>query len=203
MIRDRDVLPDLVYKGITFKVHTERDDDHDAPWEDGDGRGIVTDWLGSYGLREVVANDYDGHTLRLLGREEYGRARYFDMTATRSKALDEGWGLSDEDRAKLPDGYTDEQLLDAIVEKEYEHCEGWACDDWQYIGVIVSLPGTGIEASLWGIESNAGEYLTEVARELADQIIEDRETLRRLDSQIDRWREVEQQILDVREAEDR
>jgi hypothetical protein len=190
----KDRLPDLVHKGITFQVETMRAEGHGAPWEEDDGRGIVTDWL------------YypDDPNLRKLGNEgRDGNARYFDVAATRAKAKADGWGLSDEDRAKLPKRATKAQILDAIVEGEYRFLNGWCSDEWEYIGVIVSLPGTGIDASLWGIESNAGDYLQEVARELADQIIGDPETQSRLRATEARTRELLGQVQDVLAEEDR
>jgi hypothetical protein len=194
----KDRLPDLVHKGITFKVETMRDEGHEAPWEDDDGRGVVTDWL------NIDADTADAAKLRQLGHEERdGSARYFDVAATRAKAKAEGWGLSDEDRAKLPKHATKAQILDAIVEGEYRFLNGWCSNEWEYIGVIVTLPGTGIDASLWGIESNSGDYLQEVARDLADQIIGDPETQRRLRATEARTRELLGQVQDVLAEEDR
>lgn len=150
------------HKGIAFQVSTHHDDDHGPPWEDDDGRGIVTDWL------------YypDDPNLRKLGREQRdGTARYFDIAATRAKAAADGWGLNDEERAQLPPDATADQILDAVVEGEFRFLDGWCSDDWEYIGVVVTEPITGASAALWGIESCAGAYLQEVAREQADAVI--------------------------------
>ena len=55
-------------------------------------------------------------------------------------------------------------------------CDGY----WSYVGVVVTAQCpccedfTGPSASLWGIESDAGDYLEEVARELAEELDDER-----------------------------
>jgi len=61
---------------------------------------------------------------------------------------------------------------------DYERLRAWCNDEWSYVGVIVTVSHavTGIElgsASLWGIESDAGDYLEEIVRDLEPEAIED------------------------------
>ncbi len=65
----------------------------------------------------------------------------------------------------------------AAAMSDFNRLDRWARGLWEYVGVIVTLcdedgePIDGMTASLWGIESDADDYLDEVARELADEII--------------------------------
>lgn len=57
---------------------------------------------------------------------------------------------------------------------DYEYLRGWCNDEWSYCGIIVTAYRDDIElgsASLWGIESNAGEYLRDVANELLEEAL--------------------------------
>lgn len=61
--------------------------------------------------------------------------------------------------------------------RDFHRLRAWCNDDWSYVGVIVAhvcpCCGRAVEsraASLWGIESDSGDYLQEVAEELADEI---------------------------------
>lgn len=57
---------------------------------------------------------------------------------------------------------------------DYDRLRRWCADQWCYIGVVVRRAGDctccGETESLWGIESDAGEYVREVATELAEQL---------------------------------
>jgi hypothetical protein len=60
---------------------------------------------------------------------------------------------------------------------DFERLRAWCNDEWCWAGVIVTpfceCCGDYAEAraeSLWGIESDAGDYLHEVAEELAEQV---------------------------------
>ena len=57
---------------------------------------------------------------------------------------------------------------------DFERLRDWCLDRWHWCGVVVvMLDDEGDEldrASLWGIESDAGQYLDEVAAELADEL---------------------------------
>lgn len=57
---------------------------------------------------------------------------------------------------------------------DFERLRAWCADEWCYIGAVVRRAGDceccGETESLWGIESDAGEYVREVATELAEQL---------------------------------
>lgn len=56
--------------------------------------------------------------------------------------------------------------------QDYERMEGLNRGDWYFVGVVAKVFKKGIElgnASLWGIESDAGDYFNEVAKEVADE----------------------------------
>jgi len=59
---------------------------------------------------------------------------------------------------------------------DYDRLRRWCADEWCYIGVVVRRAGDceccGETESLWGIESDAGEYVREAATELAEQLAE-------------------------------
>lgn len=69
---------------------------------------------------------------------------------------------------------TARQYAAAAAMADFERLRAWCNDQWSYVGVIVTASRNGIDlgrASLWGIESDAGDYLLTVANELADDAI--------------------------------
>lgn len=57
---------------------------------------------------------------------------------------------------------------------DYERLRAWCNDDWSYVGVIVTASRNGITlsiASLWGIESDAADYIRTVTYELSNGAI--------------------------------
>lgn len=64
----------------------------------------------------------------------------------------------------------------AAARADFDRLKAWCDYDWCYVGAIVTVERKGIElarASLWGIESDAGEYFLEVGNELAEQALEE------------------------------
>jgi hypothetical protein len=57
----------------------------------------------------------------------------------------------------------------------FERLRQWGNDAWSYVGVIVARvdsEGEELESdSLWGIESDCDDYIAEVARDMADQMV--------------------------------
>lgn len=157
----------FTHRGVQFTRATERDDDGSPPWSRADGHGVVTEW---------IRPDQAPEGARELCRE-HGTARYYDWRASLEIARRDKWGLSDQDRRRLEVKYgrelTAEEVTRAAVEQDYQFLRGWCQDDWEYVGVAVTVDGTGLRASLWGIESIAESYIEEVARELADQILDE------------------------------
>lgn len=60
--------------------------------------------------------------------------------------------------------------------QDFARLKSWCDDQWNYVGIIVTASRAGIElasASLWGIESDSADYLTECANELAQEAMTD------------------------------
>ncbi|PAL23582.1 hypothetical protein [Sphingopyxis sp. GW247-27LB] len=79
--------------------------------------------------------------------------------------------LHDAHRATM----TPRQYAAAAAMADYDRLRKWCDDQWQYAGVAVQafvedLPLTGeFDHALWGIESDAGDYLTETANDYLDE----------------------------------
>lgn len=69
---------------------------------------------------------------------------------------------------------TPRQYAAAAARADYERLRRFCADQWQYIGVVVRRAGhcdcCGETDSLWGVESDSGDYIREVAQELADEM---------------------------------
>lgn len=71
---------------------------------------------------------------------------------------------------------TARQYAAAAAMSDFERLRRYCEGDWHYVGVNVTAvcdccnSPTGESASLWGIESDAGDYLDKVARELAEEL---------------------------------
>jgi hypothetical protein len=63
----------------------------------------------------------------------------------------------------------------AAAMADFERLRGWCNDEWHWCGVVVTLNtgGTEHEASLWGIESDADDYIEEVISDLMHQCLHD------------------------------
>jgi hypothetical protein len=109
-----------------------------------------------------------------------------DDSRDRPDERDEGfWPSKDPDDCGYcsPDTY-DEQHAIAVA-----RMASWENDEWEYVGVVavahVAIPiGGGSytthtfrSAGLWGIESDAGEYLEEVFEEEKDALLDQLKTL--------------------------
>ncbi len=153
--------------GRTFKVEMPYDDTPRCPWEDDCGTGIVSEW--------TSRDKGPGERLLHSDRSLY---RYYDVAETTKKAKRDGWGLSNDDKAKLAERLgrqpTRKQIIAEAVERDYDRLRRWCNDQWSYVGVVVTAiddKGEDLESdSLWGIESDSYDYLAEVAHELADEI---------------------------------
>jgi hypothetical protein len=63
----------------------------------------------------------------------------------------------------------------AAARADYDRLRRFCDGDWHYLGLIVTASRNGIElasASLWGLESDCGDYLDSVARELSGEALE-------------------------------
>jgi hypothetical protein len=161
----------LEFKGHMFKVRIEHDDSMGEPWKEHDGHGIVSDWVN----RDKRPGE------RVLNSDR-GSKRLYDFQESVKIAKRDGWGLGDEELAKLTARLgrkpTSKEVTQQAVENDYEFLRSWCNDQWHWVGVIVTMltdddeeTVTAFDASLWGIESENAEYHREVAEELADECI--------------------------------
>lgn len=159
------------HAGRTFLASLYHDDDSTPPWDREDGHGPVSDWRSkdSKAPGEVIIND------------DRGRARFYDVQAAQRIALRDGWGAPEAWRIAFAEKHgrapTAREVAAESVRMDCQRLRDWCRDEWHYCGVAVQLcddegEATGDEFmhALWGIESDAGDYLREVAAELAEQI---------------------------------
>jgi len=71
---------------------------------------------------------------------------------------------------------TAKQVAARAAEEDFNRLRRFCEGDWAYCGVVVELLGdddepTGDSESVWGIESDAGDYLDETAHECAGEIL--------------------------------
>jgi hypothetical protein len=150
----------FTHNGRSFEATVERDDSQDTPWDSEDGHGPVTGWE----TRDKRPGEL------VLASHRRGR-RFYDFQEACRIARKDGW-----DAPPYKTGTARQRAARAAM-ADFEYLRGWCNDDWCYVGVIVrplcaccGTPDDSRAESLWGIESNAGDYLKEVAFELADQI---------------------------------
>lgn len=138
--------------GFTVTARLERDDDAGAPWEREDGHGAVSEWT-----RRAKAPGE-----RVLNEDGRSR-RYYDFAGAVETAKRDGWG---------GDGATPGERAADAAEKDFARLRAWCDDEWEYVGVVLTVEREGVRltddygAALWGIESDAGDYLREVANQL-------------------------------------
>ena len=188
------------HNGNTFCVEIEPDDFQGPPWEREDGHVPVREVSRNYYGRtrkapgEMLLGDYlvydYAEACRIARRDGWGClpgelhtremvdgswiARAGDLEAHGTDANEAIRALYDAYRATFP---SDRAYAAAAAMSDFKRLDAWCRDVWCYVGVVVTLcdengdPVDGMDASLWGIESDAGDYLDEVARELAEEII--------------------------------
>jgi hypothetical protein len=146
----------FTHRGLEFRVTFPYDADHGAPWEEHDGHGVVSDWT----TRDKAPGE------RIL-IEDHGSRRYYDIQASLAIAIKDG-----RDAKPYKTG-TKRQQAARAVDADYAYLRAWCHDEWHYCGVVVTRTDTGEAQSLWGIEDSETAYLTEVAYELAEDLIDD------------------------------
>lgn len=151
----------FTHNGRTFAAKLERDDFHGAPWDEECGHGDVTGW--------ERRDKRPGEMILSGGR---GAKQFYDFAGAVKRAKAEGWNAA----PYYPPGEeTKGQRAAKAALADFKRLRDWCRGEWFYVGVIVApvCPccdevRDGGAQSLWGIESDAGEYLAEVAEELAD-----------------------------------
>lgn len=161
------------HNGNRFRVAFPHDDTMGAPWDEHDGHGPVSEWRCGSRRGHCYASKAPGE--RPLHTDN-GFTRFYDFAEAVRIAKRDRWmsnadvlALNDPNRPKLTRG----QLAARAAEEDFQRLKDWCEGRWCWIGVVVTLLDDNDKtASLWGIESDASEYLEEVAHELADEIAE-------------------------------
>ncbi len=194
----------FTYRGRSFRIRLERDDDYSAPWDEHDGHGTVSEWTTRDKMPGELVLNSDRHSKRYYDFAEACRIARRDgwgflpgqlQTAQsntgewrawcKRKAWDRGdtfetvaadineaiRGVYQKHRASM----TPRQYAAGAAMADYDRLRAWCADEWFWCGVIVEHldeegETTGLVESCWGIESDAGDYLADVAAELAYQI---------------------------------
>ena len=137
----------FTHEGLQFIVSIEYDENHGAPWDEGDGHGPVSQWTGR--------NKKPGEWVLSKNR---GLKRFYDAARVE---LAEMLGRSP----------TNGDIRAEAVRRDFEHLRRWCNDQWHYVGVCVRHvsqdAGERYGCARWGIESDSVTYIAEVAHELA------------------------------------
>lgn len=146
-------------KELTFSVKFEQDADAGAPWENADGHGPVTGWE----TRDKLPGE-------LVLNTDRNSKRFYDFAEACRIALRDGW-----DAAPLNDGSeTKRQQAAKAARADFEYLRQWCANQWEYVGVIVTLlddegEETEVTDSLWCVET-FGDYHEVQARIIADEL---------------------------------
>lgn len=145
--------------GHKFRVEFPYDDSGDAPWEREDGHGPVSEWTTRAKRPGEMVLDRDR-----------GSYRYYDFQEAVRIAKRDGW-----DAEPYGQGTNGERAHRAAM-ADFDRLHRWCNDQWSYVGAVVELldddgEPTGDKDSLWGIESDCPDYLEEVARECAGEVL--------------------------------
>ena len=144
--------------GIRIVTAIEPDDCNctSPPWDNEDGHGPVSKWT----TRSKRAGE-------LVLCRDYRSFRYYDFAAAVALARQDGWGGM---------GRTAGERAAHAAKADYDRLRRWCNGDWGYVGVVVTAYDEDDRelgsSSLSGIESDAGDYLTEVAKELTEELLE-------------------------------
>lgn len=140
------------HNGRTFRVYFPYDAEHGAPWKECDGHGPVSEWT----RRDKLPGE------RILATHR-GMLLYYDVAEAIRIAKRDGWNAE-------PYVGTRGEAAARAVEVDFHYLRRWCNDEWHYVGVVVTHPGTGKRQSIWGIESDAYDYLASTAHDLAREI---------------------------------
>lgn len=155
----QDIDDTIERDGFTLRARIKHDSDTGAPWEEHDGHGPVSDWT----RRDKLPGE-------LILCDDGRQKRFYDFAEACRIARRDGWNAKPYD---VP-GETPRQRAAKAARADYDRLRAWCDDSWNWCGVVVTASRAGVElgtASLWGIESNAGAYLVEVANELTAEAL--------------------------------
>jgi len=188
----------LVLDGRVYKVFVCDDDDFTVPWNRSDGHGPVSEWTtrdkrpGEWILSQDRSSRrfYDAAgAMRIALSDGWGlgdeaKAELLERLAVPRVVRRSARGQPGIETVTIPGRdrnkpLTRGEIAAEAVRRDFEFLQGWCDDDWRYIGVVVVHVPHGVDAAsvkidyahaLWGIESDAGEYMFEVATGLAGEI---------------------------------
>lgn len=159
------------HDGRRFRMSVYPDNDMGAPWDEHYGHGPVR-----YVPRARFEKPRKAPGEWLMFNRSHDAYAY-DAAAAQVIALRDGWGITG---GILP-GESKRAYAARAVRADFERMRDYVHEQWSWVGVAVQLldsDGHAVteqyEHALWGIESDAGDYLQEVARELADQCLHER-----------------------------
>lgn len=143
----------FTHDGLQFRVKMLWDDYRGLPWEENDCHGPVSDWE----RREKAPGE-------LILCSDRGSKRFYDFQAACKIARDV-WGFK-----------TKKEAAEA-ARKDFDYLRRFCDGQWSYVIVDVTLlddDGDALEEyseCIGGIESDAEDYITEIAHELAGEIV--------------------------------
>lgn len=158
----------FTHDGFTFRVHIEPDDFQREPWTEEDGHGPVSDWKRHAFGMGTKPPKAPGELILVW---DHGSYRTYDFAEACRIARRDGWGAAGDE------GMTRRAKAAHAARADFERLRRWCAGDWSYVGVWVELlddegePTGERSVGLWGVESDAADYLEEVAREEAGELI--------------------------------
>lgn len=155
------------YNGNRFHLALPFDDVQDAPWEREDRHGPVTE-------APRRANQH-GYTSKAPGQRYLGEHWLYDFAEAVRIAKRDGWRAPGDEAHIAGDSAKAGWLAHRAAEADFKRLSDWCNGRWRYVACVVTLldddgDPTDEAASLWGIESDAGDYLEEVARIAFDEV---------------------------------
>ena len=153
--------------GRTVRVEWIFDYDTGRPWVEHEGHGPVRESHTPHALKEGDKRPGE----RPLNRADRSAWQWhYDWQGAIKRAREEGWGLDIDDfmglMCELRRVPTKGQVIERAVERDFQHLKGWANEEWYWCGIEVTDVETGVERSLWGIEStNKHGYHEEIIDE--------------------------------------
>lgn len=151
------------FDGFTVTANLHFDDAAGKPWEESDGHGPVS---------ELTTRDKrPGELVLSEGRIA---KRFYDYQEACRIARADGWGC----KGGQLEGETARAYAARAARADFDRLRAWCDDEWHYVGVAVTVKREGVQLvgdydfALWCIENDSGDYLIEVANQLAPDAID-------------------------------
>jgi hypothetical protein len=162
-------LHTIACDGFTLTARIEPCLDHCAPWHEFDGHGPVSDWRWQWRNAHGGLDKAPGE--RLLWQDARA-ARYYGFAEAVRIARRDGWRAPGETGEGTPG-----EIAARAAEADFQRLRAYCAGEWHYVGVVVAVARAGVTldahaASLWMIESDADEYLRQVAEDLTGEALE-------------------------------